>query len=371
MKNSWIIFSLLIGLFLLGCNPTGKTTHQTTITDGGRPVFWSEETEYDLGTIPPDETDITALVLFKNTGDGTLEIEQVTGPCACLAGYSGDISVAPGREGILEIQFDKNKIPSGQVRRLARIQTNDPEHQTVNMYFRFTVERPDEEDEQRVIQNELTAIRKEIRALRSDMRKVLAELHALKGEGRAGKTPAKAAPDITIYDIPVGTSAVRGPENAPVTIVEFADMQCPYCIREYPKIKQILGEYPNQVRLILKHYPLNFHKKAKPAHAAIELVRQERGDEAFWKMHDMIMADPQKLDIEDLRSYAESLEVDLAKFDALMADSRKMDELLDADLKAAANCKVRGTPTVLINGLKMTDRSLEGYRKRINEILNR
>jgi len=201
-----------------------------------------------------------------------------------------------------------------------------------------------------VIQLEVTEIRHQILHLRADIRKI-----------QTSKAPAvpKTPPDTTVYNIALGDSPVLGAKEAKVTIVEFGDFQCPYCVREFPKIQQILKEYPDQVRFVFKHYPLRFHKKAPPAHAAAELARREKGNQGFWKMHDLIMANPKKLEISDLRGYAQSLNLDLEQFDTVMADPEKINELLKSDLAEAKKCKVRATPTVLINGLKMTNRTLQ------------
>jgi protein-disulfide isomerase len=90
-----------------------------------------------------------------------------------------------------------------------------------------------------------------------------------------------------------------------------------------------------------------------------------------WQMAVLIMANPKKLEIADLRGYAQSLNLDLKQFDTVMADAEKINELLKADLAEAKKCKVRATPTVLINGLKMTNRTLPGYQSRINQILKK
>lgn len=186
----------------------------------------------------------------------------------------------------------------------------------------------------------------------------------------SSKSVRKRPPlDTTVYTIAIGDSPILGAKEAVVTIVEFGDFQCPYCVREYPKIQQILTQYPDQVRFVFKHYPLNFHKKAPQAHAAVELARREKGSEAFWKMHDLIMANPRNLEISDLRRYAQTLNLDLNQFDSIMADPEKINDLIKSDLAEAKKCNVRATPTVLINGLKMTNRTLEGYRTRINNIL--
>lgn len=219
------------------------------------------------------------------------------------------------------------------------------------------------------VQEELDQVRGEVQSLQAQTKRLTAQVKNLEKTPKA-QPRAKRQPDTTVYDINLGESPSRGPSNAAVTIVEFLDIQCPYCVREYPKIQKILEEYPDKVRFVPKHFPLRFHKKAKPAHAAMELAKRQKGPSAFWQMHDMIMAQPKKLDTVDLRGYAESLEMDLQKFDSVMADDAKIDELLKDDLAEAAKCKVRGTPTVLINGLKLTDRTEAGYKGRIDTIIN-
>jgi len=218
------------------------------------------------------------------------------------------------------------------------------------------------------LRTDVSSVQNELKALRNDMRKILAELKGLKATQKKPER-RKRQPDTTIYDVKVGSSPIRGPQDAPVTIVEFADLQCPFCIRETPKLLKVLEEYPDKVRLVFKHFPLSFHKQAKPAHAATEFARLEGGNEAFWKMHDMIVQKPKALDVAALRGYVETLGLDLAKFDSLMADQGKMDEMLKADMDEARKCKVRGTPTVLVNGLKLADRNISGYKARIDEIL--
>jgi len=172
-----------------------------------------------------------------------------------------------------------------------------------------------------------------------------------------------------VYDIEIGSSPVRGPADAPVTIVEFADFQCPFCVREWPKIKKVLDDYAGKVRLVFKHYPLSFHNKAKPVHAAAEFANLTKGAEAFWKMHDMVMANPKNLEPPTLRGYAESIGLDLDEFDRLMGDTARIDELLETDFADARDYAVHATPTVFINGLKLAPRTPENYKARIDQIL--
>jgi protein-disulfide isomerase len=224
----------------------------------------------------------------------------------------------------------------------------------------------DPQEQIRILRAELAVMRKELGALRGVVAKVLS---AVDGGKLDSQKRAKSPPDTTIYDIALGSSPVLGRPDAPVIIVEFVDFQCPYCIREYPKLKAIMKEYPDNVKVVFKHFPLGSHKKAKPVHAAAELARIQGGSALFWKMHDKIMAKPREVDVSDLRKYAKSLDLDLTKFDELMGDKNRINALLSTDLSEARKCKVRGTPTVFINGLKLINRSINGYKARIDKIL--
>ena len=255
--------------------------------------------------------------------------------------------------------------------RLETVSKENNSNGIVTGWFHFS--NPNVIDEVRVFMRDLSS--KEIIATNSYMIDVKWE-----GDPSPSNPPKRVAskpipkrppPDMTIYKINSDGAPFLGSEEAPVTIVEFGDFQCPYSVREYPKIQQILKQYPEKVRFVFKHYPLRFHKKAPPAHAAAELARREQGPKAFWKMHDLILANPKKLEISDLRRYAQTLNLDLNHFDSVMADPEKINDLLKTDLAEAKKCQVRATPTVLINGLKMTNRTLAGYQARINQILKK
>lgn len=220
-------------------------------------------------------------------------------------------------------------------------------------------------EELKQVREELKQLRKEVAAGFKGVNKTLADIK--KGQGSAARPKKKA--DTKVYDIKIGDSPFLGPKDAAVTIVEFSDFQCPFCIREYPKIKQILKQYPDDVRLVFKHFPLGFHKKAPGASAATVLAHQELGNEGFWKMHDMITAAPKKLEVSNFRGYAEQLGMDLAKFDKVMGDPVAINALIKDDIAEAKRVGVRGTPTIMVNGLKMAKRNPADYKKRVEEIL--
>lgn len=239
--------------------------------------------------------------------------------------------------------------------------------------------RSDEMADNRIqlLQEEIGELRRDIKLLNKDVRQVLVDVRIIKGSRlastrtptpRAAATPTQSA-DTTVYDIDIGSSPVLGSRDAAVTIVEFSDFECVYCAREYPTIKQAMDLYPGKVRLVFKHFPLSFHKKAKPAHVASEYALREGGNDAFWYMHDRMIDNPLKIDLPDLRGYLTELELDPAGFDEIVANPAAITDYLKADFQEARKCKVRGTPTVLINGVKLVDRSINSYKTRIDQIL--
>ena len=104
----------------------------------------------------------------------------------------------------------------------------------------------------------------------------------------------------------------QGTYGAKVAVVEFSDFQCPYCGREIPIIDRVMKEYDGKVRLVFRHYPLDFHPFAeKAAEAAVCAAEQGK----FWELHNKMFENQQKLAVDDLKSYAKSVGVDASKFD--------------------------------------------------------
>ncbi len=333
------------------------------------PKLWLDSKAIDLGLIPVGQQEIEGVIAYMNDGDETLEVTNISGSCDCFAGFEGEKVLAPGEGGELIVKFDKHKIESGPVKRMVRFETNDPANKVVRVNFSFEIERTDSE-EIRWLRKDLTTVKHQLQLLRADMRKVLAALNNPRATAAPSRTRTAARkPDTNVYDVKIGASPILGKADAAVTIVEFVDFQCPFSAREYPKLKEILAAYPEQVRLVFKHKPLSFHKKAKPAHALAQMAMQQGGPELFWKMHDRLMANAGKLEISDLRAHAGQLKLDLNIFDLVMGDRLQIDKLIATDLAEAKKCNVNATPTIMINGLKLVDRSVETYKTRIDELL--
>jgi protein-disulfide isomerase len=170
-----------------------------------------------------------------------------------------------------------------------------------------------------------------------------------------------------VQNIPVGSSPVKGDPNAPVTIVEFSDFQCPYCSRLQPTLREVLKAYPKEVKLIFKDFPLSFHKQAKNAAKAAR-ASGEQGK--YWEMHDLIFANYEKLTEEMFSEFATQLGLDMKKFTADY-NSTKYDSLIQDDMALGQRVGVRGTPTLFLNGKRMASRSFNDFKEEINNVLKK
>ncbi len=164
-----------------------------------------------------------------------------------------------------------------------------------------------------------------------------------------------------IQPLPVNSSAVRGPANAPVTITIFSDFQCPYCARLLPTLEKVQEAYPKQVRLVFKQFPLSMHTFAQPA-ALASIAARNQGK--FWELHDKLFANFDQLSDAKIRELAKSVGLDMARYDKDVADPALQKEIAE-DIQLGLQAGVRGTPAVYIDGKQLRDRSFDGFKQNI------
>lgn len=141
-----------------------------------------------------------------------------------------------------------------------------------------------------------------------------------------------------------------GPEDAPVTIVEFSDYQCPYCQRAEAVLAELRAEYPGRLRFVYKHFPLeSIHPRARPA-AQAAACAGEQG--RFWEYHDLLFAPGAPMEERDLQSYAALLNLDRGRF-AECRQSGRGDLPVARDIAEAERLGVSSTPTFFINGIRL------------------
>jgi protein-disulfide isomerase len=142
------------------------------------------------------------------------------------------------------------------------------------------------------------------------------------------------------------TGPSKGPENAPITIVEFSDFQCPFCSRVNPTLAQVQQKYGDKVRIVFRQFPLSFHQQAQKA-AEASLCAHEQGK--FWEMHDALFANQQALGVDQLKSQATQLGLSADAFNSCL-DSGKYADQVAQDLKEGSAAGVSGTPAMFVNG---------------------
>jgi protein-disulfide isomerase len=163
------------------------------------------------------------------------------------------------------------------------------------------------------------------------------------------------------------TGPSRGGKAAKVTIVEFADFECPYCARAHETVMAVLKAYGDKVRIVFRHYPLSFHPKA-PKAAEATACADEQGK--FWELHDALF-ESQELDEDSLKLQAKQAGVDEEKFSACLKSGRTM-ALVKRDMAAGQQAGVSGTPAFFINGFMISGAQPEdAFRKLIDAELAR
>lgn len=149
-----------------------------------------------------------------------------------------------------------------------------------------------------------------------------------------------------LKNVPIDGSPVKGPEGAAITIVEFADFECPHCGEVAPLLDKTVDSHKNDVRMAFKFYPLPSHPHAEiAARAGVAAMNQGK----FWEMHHAMFANQRHLEQTDLDSYAKELGLEVSRFHADM-QSTATTERIAKDKKLGEDLQIGGTPTIFING---------------------
>ena len=166
------------------------------------------------------------------------------------------------------------------------------------------------------------------------------------------ESQAQAAPqEVQRYDVPEDDDPVYGPDEAPITIIEFSDFECPYCRRWHLEVwPQIEATYGDQIRLVYRDFPLtSIHPNATPAAAAANCAGEQG---SYWEYNQLLFSMELGLDKNAYEQYAANLGLDMDAFNACLDSGRQNDEIM-ADYEYAANLGVRSTPTFFVNGIPL------------------
>lgn len=150
---------------------------------------------------------------------------------------------------------------------------------------------------------------------------------------------------------------IRGSADAPITLVEYGDYECPYCGRSAPMVEEIRNRIGERLRFVFRHFPQNnVHAHASYAAQAAEAAGAQQ---KFWDMHDMLLAHQDDLASEDIHRYALRLNLEIYKFEADLS-SERFAPRVRADIESGKASGVTRTPTFFINGIRFDgERELE------------
>lgn len=150
--------------------------------------------------------------------------------------------------------------------------------------------------------------------------------------------------------VEVGDNPTMGPKNAPITIIEFTDYECPFCSRVRPTITQVMDKYKGKVQYVLRDYPLPFHGNSKKAHEAAHCAGDQK---KYWEMNKLLFQNQKALSIGDLKKYAKDINLNTGKFDKCL-DSGKYTKKVDENQAYGSKVGVNGTPAFFIDGIALS-----------------
>lgn len=150
----------------------------------------------------------------------------------------------------------------------------------------------------------------------------------------------------SVKPIDVDGAPFKGPRDAPVTIVEWADFECPFCALASPYLDYLVKAFPGQVRVVFKHFPISYHTwSVLAARAAVAAHRQGK----FWPMHNGLFANRESLDEATILHLAQQIGLDMDRFKADMTAQTTLDTI-ERDRREADELGLRGTPMIYVNG---------------------
>jgi Na+/H+ antiporter NhaA len=166
-----------------------------------------------------------------------------------------------------------------------------------------------------------------------------------------GRAEARTSRPLTDLTDPVDQvrDHIRGPVDAPVTLVEYGDYECPHCGRAAPVVRALLARFDGRLRFVFRHLPLiDVHPNAALAAQAAEAAGAQG---RFWEMHDLLFENQQDLDPHDLGRYATELGLDVARFEEALREGR-FGARVAQDVNSAEEAGVAGTPSFFVNEVR-------------------
>ena len=174
---------------------------------------------------------------------------------------------------------------------------------------------------------------------------------------------------LPVYRLDVGQHGPsKGPKDARVTIIEYADFECPFCSDTAKTVLAVQKKYPKDVRVIFRHFPLSFHENAMPAAVATRCAQYQ---DKFWAMHDEMFARSESLNEAEIIKAAGDVGLDVALFKTCL-ESDKEEAAVQAEMDEGSGFGVEGTPAFFVNGIPLGGaQPFEAFEELVKAELNR
>ncbi|MEE9615008.1 MAG: thioredoxin domain-containing protein [Thermodesulfobacteriota bacterium] len=197
------------------------------------------------------------------------------------------------------------------------------------------------------VQEELQEIKKDISQIKKDISEIKRFLKSRTQAQQQQQRPPAQAAAATEAETGIDDDYVLGDRNAPVTIIEFSDYECPFCSRHFKQtMPQIKKEYidSGKARYVFRDFPLPFHKQAQKAAEAAQCAGEQG---KYWEMHDTIFANQSAMKLDDLRGYGKKLGLESDRYNKCLDSGKYAQEVRD-DMAAGQKIGIRGTPSFVI-----------------------
>ncbi len=189
----------------------------------------------------------------------------------------------------------------------------------------------------------------------------------------AAALPPAAAEAGDLPPVDLKNDHVFGEKDAPISVVEYSDFECPFCKRHHPTLQALVDESDGKVNWVYRHYPLSFHPNAEPAALASECVTEQGGNDAFWKFADKLFENHGEWAYE---KYVGELGLNTSKFNSCF-ESKKYSDLIQKQMAGGSAAGVQGTPgNIVVNNTTGETRLVSGaqpltaFKAAVEDLLN-
>ncbi len=356
MKHLVLIFLSLV--LFSACKPQSGATGAGTTGSAQQPSTTTPPAQATTATAPSTEQTVWAKINGESVNDAEV-YEQVKSRLKKLESQIFDIKRGGLNdvieEKLLKSEADKRHVSVDDLlKKEAKVE--EPSEQEIQTFYSMFKEKFGDQTLDKV-KPQLVAQIKSTRA--AAVREQF--IDKLKKDAKIEILMQRPRIEVSVDDDPS-----QGKKDAPITLIEFSEYQCPFCKRTRPTIQKIMDTYKDKVQYVFRDFPLSFHKQA-PVAALAANCANEQGK--YWEYNKELFEQQPNLSDDNLKEYAKKLGLNTKKFDECLGSGKYQSEI-DKDIQDGSNAGVTGTPAYFINGIFISGaQPFENFKEIIDEEL--